>query len=247
MGAATSDQPPSTPAPLALVPVKANLCILEDTSASGGQPFLAKAYLACYSGIQFLGWGYIALGVIFSLVTRRLHTVWFEYLELIWFLQLLVFLDIFHLLTGIVSSRGNVSTLLIIHCKVTRRMQILLSLAWYSPETQKHWIMAFVLLSWALIDIIRYAFYSLNTFKVCPTWLINLRYQEFIVLYPFGLIAEFIMWFHMIFSALTQCLTHNYVVYGYSAFVVCYLCWRLWKFPTNYRLMWEEMHRRVKN
>lgn len=76
------------------------------------------------------------------------------------------------------------------------------------------------------------------------------------------MIAEFWLWFVMIEEALTRTTTdfmfpfiyYLYVTflrftllefrsYAYTAYIVCYLIWRLQKFPNNYGKMVEEFRK----
>lgn len=102
--------------------------------------------------------------------------------------------------------RSSMNPLLLLHCKVLRRLHMLViayygvpevvpffSLAWSLTNLTKvhHTVAAgFVFVHWGAVDIIRYPFYLLNMLRVCPEFLRWLRYSEFIVLYPISFLSE---------------------------------------------------------
>lgn len=93
-----------------------------DCSFRASPPSVKNFYLAAYSSVHFFGWFFIASQIVYSSLTkgvfRTLETHWDEFSNFIWFLQLLVWGDVLHLLLGIVPSRKGVPLYLIIHCKV---------------------------------------------------------------------------------------------------------------------------------
>jgi len=152
-------------------------------------------------------------------------------------------------LSGLYSltQRGNISTWMVIHCKVLRRMHIWCTLQWFAPLMQAHSIVWFLLFSWAIVDVSRYSFYALNTFRVCPEWLVSLRYSEFLVTYPFGLLVEMSLWGLMLFSAnINNVQDMSIIVPMYTIVCIGYLCWRLVNFPRNFYWMLVEMKNRTE-
>jgi hypothetical protein len=225
-------------------------CVLESKKPLKNSAFNVTVYLAFYNFVQFAGWTIVTLLILFY---YGLNNAWHELRLLIWFLQAWVFLDVFHILLGLVRTRSDVSIPLTIHCKVTRRMQLLICLELVCGDPHafsfssspldppvelcpRQHLIALMLLSWSMLDMIRFSFYFTHVLRIVPHWLMILRYCEFIVSYPLGMVAEFAVWF-MIISASPYSRFYSYIV-------MLYLCWRMYKFPTNYGKMWKELNKR---
>jgi very-long-chain (3R)-3-hydroxyacyl-CoA dehydratase len=225
-------------------------CALESKKTSKDATPLLVGYLAFYNFVHFLGWTAVTYLILFS---YGLDDAWRELRLLVWFLQAWVLLDVLHILLGLVRTRSDVSIPLTIHCKVTRRLQLLICLELVcggagafsfsqSPHSvppsvcARQYLIALMLLSWSVLDMIRYSFYFLHVLKIVPHWMMLLRYSEFIISYPLGMLAEFAVWF-MILSASPYSRFFSLVI-GF------YLCWRIVKFPSNYGKMWKEFNKR---
>ncbi|KAL6847908.1 hypothetical protein ACP4OV_022036 [Aristida adscensionis] len=62
--------------------------------------------------------------------------------------------------------------------------------------THSHFLVIPLALSWSITEIIRYPFFGLKeAFGVTPSWLLWLRYNTFVVLYPVGLVSEVGLYF----------------------------------------------------
>ncbi len=59
----------------------------------------------------------------------------------------------------------------------------------HTQEFQSYFI-ATVLVAWSITEVIRYSFYALKLYDVCPYFLLYLRYTLFYVLYPMGVASE---------------------------------------------------------
>eukprot|EP01126_Amoeba_proteus_P014666 TRINITY_DN1648_c0_g1_i9.p1 TRINITY_DN1648_c0_g1~~TRINITY_DN1648_c0_g1_i9.p1 ORF type:complete len:194 (+),score=14.00 TRINITY_DN1648_c0_g1_i9:172-753(+) len=169
-------------------------CVL-DPNSSFLSVTCSRGYLLFYNGVQFLYWFWITLTILTRLWSDKdfLMSIFRTFNRELWFLQGIVFLDIFNVLTGLVKTRDKVGLWLLIHCKVLRRMTIMLLLVYFSPQAQEHWSVGLMILYWSVLDSIRYSFYALKSIEYCPKWLTFLRYSQDVVLYPLGLFVELIV------------------------------------------------------
>ena len=56
------------------------------------------------------------------------------------------------------------------------------------PVAQQSWSIKLMVMSWSLVEVPRYLFYLVKLLNIpMPTWLLFLRYNLFIVLYPTGI------------------------------------------------------------
>jgi len=198
---------------------------------------LVKTYLSVYNIVNAIGWIYLMFEVLWRLIyiqdSLSIAVVWKNNNLLIFTLLLLVFLDIAHIYLGFVTPNAKVNVILLMHCKVFRRFHLWLALFLF-PESQQHPSVAWMLLSWAVLDIIRFPFYALNIWKLSPKFLYNLRYQSEILMYPIGLMCEFAVWVALL-SNIWQ--YDTLACRFYYAFVISYLLWRFYSFPKNFSRM----------
>jgi len=158
---------------------------------------LKDAYLVLYNASCCLGWALILFKalqhIIFStvVVTESLSSVYsVEGLpETLKIVQSAAILEIFHALAGLVRSPVFVSTL-----QVGSRIAALFGIV-NSPMAQTQFGAGLMILSWALVEVPRYAFYVAaiitgDATKNTPYPLFWLRYSLFAVLYPTGILGE---------------------------------------------------------
>ncbi|KAL9650262.1 hypothetical protein ABK040_014917 [Willaertia magna] len=153
-------------------------------------PALVKLYLFIYNIALTGGWGYILYLTILHHLNgknpRDLYSVIEKPLQLF---QTLAVLEIVHSLIGFVRSPV-----------FTTLMQVFsrLFVVWFSlylehqvkyTEFQSIFITT-LMFAWCTTEVIRYSFYALKLYDICPYFLTWLRYSTFIVLYPLGVSSE---------------------------------------------------------
>ncbi|OAY37854.1 very-long-chain (3R)-3-hydroxyacyl-CoA dehydratase 2 [Manihot esculenta] len=142
----------------------------------------SKSYLFVYNSLQAFGWTIACFRVFSSFVsTHSLNGAYASAGELIFFLQIVAFLEVIHGALGIVPSgvlfpfmqwAGRTHFLFFVHNLV---------------EVQELPSIFITFLAWCLSEVIRYPHYALNSIGNCPSWITYLRYTTFIVIYPIGL------------------------------------------------------------
>ncbi|CUM67983.1 uncharacterized protein PRCAT00005697001 [Priceomyces carsonii] len=97
-----------------------------------------------------------------------------------------------------------------------------------SPKIAKHTSYSYLILSWCMLGLIHYGYYS---FKVktggSPRWLFWLKYHHFFVTFPLGFVSEMILTFlslayvddGLIFEILLKTQLLSYVPLGYLTWV----------------------------
>jgi hypothetical protein len=134
-----------------------------------------------------------------------------------------------------------------LYCKVLRRIQCYPALI-LIPEVHKNTWLGLTLLSWMISDVIRYPFYFLNTWKICPKWLKWLRYSNFYYQYPLNIISETklfilmapyilereILFIHFTFQ------NEKFVIFNYLYFEILWKSNRILKFIKNYSTLNDE-------
>jgi len=142
-------------------------------------------YLFLYNFAQFLGWSAILLRMgIHYAEGKSEKDVWPAIGDLLFYFQWAAVLEVFHALVGLVKS--SVSTTVV---QVASRV-LLTMIATYVPDAQKTWFLTLMVGSWAITEVVRYLFYSLNIVQATPSILVWLRYSLFLMLYPSGVIGE---------------------------------------------------------
>jgi len=214
-----------------------------------------KTYLFTYNMIHTLGWGWVVLWISWSFLTCGMSCMSQIYAateRMVIFLQVLVFVDLFHDYFELVSP-PDMNILVRIHCKVVRRAHIYFVALYFIPEVQQHYATALMLFLWGSLDLIRYPFYALNTWRACPSWLYWLRYSEFMVLYPIGFVSEIWIWFLM-FPYMREKQLHSWqwetfplIQFNYFYFACLYVLYRFCTFPVNYLRLLRMRSKRLQN
>jgi very-long-chain (3R)-3-hydroxyacyl-CoA dehydratase len=57
------------------------------------------------------------------------------------------------------------------------------------------YFIASVLVAWSITEVIRYTFYALKLYDICPYPLLWIRYTAFLILYPLGVSSELALTF----------------------------------------------------
>ncbi|KAL6076165.1 Very-long-chain (3R)-3-hydroxyacyl-CoA dehydratase [Balamuthia mandrillaris] len=159
---------------------------------AGPKSFGAKeAYIVTYNLVQFCGWLWVLWSLEYQFFIKdggfadAPRPLW-SYVALpLQIFQTLAVLEVFHSMLGIV--RTPVATTLI---QVTSRVFLVWGIAQWVPTAQNHLMLAIMVASWSVTEVVRYLFYALNTVGRVPYFLLWLRYTLFFVLYPSGVSGE---------------------------------------------------------
>ncbi|GJN05806.1 hypothetical protein PR202_ga23471 [Eleusine coracana subsp. coracana] len=117
------------------------------------------------------------------LLTKHILSV---YLALLLLVVVMVVVQIFHGLVGLV--RSPVSATL---PQIGSRLFLTWGVLYSFPETQTHILVTSLVISWSITEIIRYSFFGMKeALGFAPSWLLWLRYSTFLVLYPTGITSE---------------------------------------------------------
>ncbi|GAB67744.1 tyrosine phosphatase [Plasmodium cynomolgi strain B] len=111
------------------------------------------------------------------------NSFWPNNKQLITGTQSLAVLEILFTLFGLINSVIGIVT-----TQVCSRLFVVYLVFNYLPENNQ-WIFS-CLIAWAIIDIIRYLFYSLNLLNVHVNLLASLRNKLPLILYPIGITSE---------------------------------------------------------
>ncbi|KAL2622422.1 hypothetical protein R1flu_002627 [Riccia fluitans] len=153
---------------------------------AGAGSTLRWLYLSVYNVVLFFGWSqilYLAINALSSGGTKSVYAAIEKPLQ-IW--QTAALFEIFNSIVGIVRS-PVMATL----PQISSRIYVTWGILYSFPETQEHWLVTSLILSWAVTEVIRYFFFALKeTFGVTPPLLTLIRYSTFFVLYPTGIFSE---------------------------------------------------------
>ncbi|KAL6847909.1 hypothetical protein ACP4OV_022037 [Aristida adscensionis] len=151
-----------------------------------------RLYLSIYNWVLFFGWAQVLYCTIWALLGSAHETVYAAIERPLLLAQTAASLELLHCVTvnGEVSTLRNLSTT----CrKVVYYMGYFVE---FSRGTHSHFLVIPLALSWSIAETIRYSFFGLKeAFGVAPSWLLWLRYNTFVVLYPVGLISEVGLYF----------------------------------------------------
>lgn len=147
---------------------------------------LKRFYLAVYNWVVFFGWFQVLYYAVQTLRTSGYAAVYDAVEKPLQFAQTAAVLEIFNGLVGIV--RSPVSATL---PQIGSRLYVTWAVLWSFPETRTSPLVASLVLSWSITELIRYSFFGMReAFGISPSWLLWLRYSTFYVLYPTGITSE---------------------------------------------------------
>merc|ERR1711879_534351 len=140
---------------------------------------VSSVYLIFYNLLQTLGWSCILYNVAINYVNEEgPEQVWPKVATLLILFQNLAILEVLHCIVGIV--RAPVVTTFI---QVLSRVAVTY-VCMEIPPSREGYIFSLLMISWSVIEIVRYSFYACSLLNVniyIHKWL---RYTLFIVLYP---------------------------------------------------------------
>ncbi|CCE61803.1 hypothetical protein TPHA_0B01300 [Tetrapisispora phaffii CBS 4417] len=148
--------------------------------------------LALYNLFSALAWGSILFYVVFVYNFVGQPDFFIKSNKLVIFVQCGAIIEIFNSLFGIVRS-----PLFTTVAQVASRLLVVIGVFYLLPETPAchDFVYVTLLFAWSLTETVRYLFYfyQLTTEKGAPTFLLLLRYNLFIVLYPLGVTSELVI------------------------------------------------------
>ncbi|KAL2254764.1 very-long-chain (3R)-3-hydroxyacyl-CoA dehydratase PASTICCINO 2 [Sesamum indicum] len=147
---------------------------------------IRRFYLILYNWILFLGWLQVFYLAVKTLRESGHQSVYAAVDKPLILAQSAALLEIFHSLIGIV--RSPVSATL---PQVSSRLYVTWGILYSFPEIRTHFLVASLVISWSITEIIRYSFFGVKeVFGFTPSWLLWLRYSTFLLLYPSGITSE---------------------------------------------------------
>ncbi|CAF1696923.1 unnamed protein product [Brassica napus] len=163
---------------------------------AGSFSFVRRVYLTLYNWIVFAGWQvkvllrslldqvlYFAVKTLKESGHENVYDAVEKPLQLA---QTAAVLEILHGLVGLV--RSPVSATL---PQIGSRLFLTWGILYSFPEVQTHFLVASLVISWSITEIIRYSFFGLKeALGFAPSWHLWLRYSSFLVLYPTGITSE---------------------------------------------------------
>lgn len=152
---------------------------------------MAKLYLVAYNAICCAAWSYVFLLAVTNVCPFTLKDTLAKVYDIpnlapvLIYVQCAAMLEIVHALIGLVRS-PVVTTFM----QVSSRIAAIVAIV-NSRDAQTQWGAGVMVISWATVEIVRYAFYvSALTQKKVPYPLFWLRYSLFAILYPSGIMGE---------------------------------------------------------
>ena len=154
---------------------------------------LATPYLVLYNACCLAGWCFALVAGIKTVaagdgaLAARLGAVWAEVGDVVFYVQFAMALEIGHAALGLVRS-----PLVTTAMQVTSRLWIVLVPYVDAPcRIGEQWSVGLMVLSWACVECIRYAFYlSALLLPKVPYPVFWARYSAFALLYPTGITGE---------------------------------------------------------
>ncbi|EDO16076.1 hypothetical protein Kpol_1016p17 [Vanderwaltozyma polyspora DSM 70294] len=145
--------------------------------------------LALYNLVSAICWGFILYSVVFVYPIIGQPGFYAKTKNVVTIVQCGAIIEIVNSLLGIVRS-----PLLTTAAQVASRLLVVIGIFQYLPSTPAASGIAYITLlsAWSITEIVRYLFYffSLTSENGAPKFLLLLRYNLFIVLYPTGVASE---------------------------------------------------------
>ncbi|CCK68619.1 enoyl-CoA hydratase PHS1 KNAG_0B01760 [Huiozyma naganishii CBS 8797] len=165
----------------------------------------SSQFLGYYNLLSALGWGYILLRVVLSILMFRDDPAHFyqSTRNVVTAVQCCATMEIVNSALGLVRS-----PLFTTVAQVFSRLLIVIGVFQYLPETALCSTVVYktLLVAWSTTEIVRYWFYykMLQSPAGPPKFIKWLRYNMFIVLYPLGVASELLLLFSSLDVAATK-------------------------------------------
>ncbi|XP_078314115.1 very-long-chain (3R)-3-hydroxyacyl-CoA dehydratase-like isoform X2 [Crassostrea virginica] len=159
-----------------------------DTASDPDMPDFKTAYLFMYNLFQFVGFTFISCVLIYNFIKNKEEAMTSGFRLVgtqIMVCQTAAVMEILHPAMGLVKS-SPIAPLL----QVLGRNFILFVIILHEENIQSAPLVFFLLLTWSLIEVVRYPFYMLAVLNIkiyVVTWL---RYTLWMPLYPVGIFLE---------------------------------------------------------
>lgn len=153
---------------------------------AGALTALRRLYLSVYNWAVFAGWAQVLFFALKTLKESSYTEVYAAVEKPLQLAQTAAVLEIIHGLVGLV--RSPISATL---PQIGSRLYVTWGILYSFPETQKHFLVSSLVISWSITEIIRYSFFGMKeALGFAPSWLLWLRYSTFLLLYPSGITSE---------------------------------------------------------
>jgi len=148
---------------------------------------IVRAYLTLYNLLSAGGWAYVLYLALEHLKAGSTPAeAWASFGLPLTVVQSTMGLEILHAVAGLVRSPVFVTFM-----QVTSRLVLVWGATYWLPLCQAHWSLYLMVVSWAIVEIVRYSFYASNLLTgTTPYPLFWLRYSLFMILYPSGITGE---------------------------------------------------------
>lgn len=148
-------------------------------------------YLLLYNFAQLVLWSSALTRLLSStLATRSMQTAYHAVRPFVNSAQMLAWLEVIHAALGL----GGAVPTAFIQCM--GRYVVLMFVVDRISDIQNHVVTLLLLFSWSLADIARYSYYIANIVAAhVPYPILWLRYSFFVVLYPIGIVAEWLIYY----------------------------------------------------
>ncbi|XP_051147415.1 very-long-chain (3R)-3-hydroxyacyl-CoA dehydratase PASTICCINO 2A [Andrographis paniculata] len=147
---------------------------------------LRRPYLTLYNWTVFFGWLQVLFLTLKALHHSGANSVYAAVHKPLILAQSAALIEILHSLVGLVRSPVGATL-----PQVSSRIYLTWGILHSFPEIQTHPLVASLVISWSVTEIIRYSFFGFKeAFGFTPPWLLWLRYSTFLILYPTGISSE---------------------------------------------------------
>lgn len=159
---------------------------------------LRRIYLFGYNAVQFCLWTRVLFTIGWYVVatllkTNEMFTLESGFRSYIPYArqgQKLAWVEVLHAVTGLAG--GDVSAAFV---QCLGRYVILVYVVEPIRVMHSAWVTVLMIFAWALADVVRYAFYMRGGVGDESPALLWLRYSLFIVLYPVGIVTEWLVYY----------------------------------------------------
>ncbi|KAI6316415.1 hypothetical protein MCOR34_004369 [Pyricularia oryzae] len=144
-------------------------------------------YLLLYNSASFLLWSYILVTAFTTYLSAGNAAVWNRLHLAVRWTETLAALEVAHAIFGLVRASPLTTAV-----QVAGRNTLVWAICRNYPDVAAaNWAYTSMVIAWAVADVVRFAYFALDgVFGQVPGWLVWLRYNMFIVLYPPGILSE---------------------------------------------------------
>ncbi|CDF37580.1 unnamed protein product [Chondrus crispus] len=159
---------------------------------------LSKLYLNVYNTSQGFLWMRVLVSILWFLLLRlfrpnnswTLQEVYYIYIPYAHRGQSLAWLEVMHAAFGLAG--GGVATAFV---QCLGRYVVLVYVVEPIAFMHSAWVTTIMLFAWALADVVRYLFYIQSYLSRPWQTVLWLRYSLFLILYPIGIVCEWLIYY----------------------------------------------------